>query len=183
MSRRLLLAALGVTALVAAYAVLRRPAAPPSPRSPCVAQLESPVRGLSAQEVSDLLAGAGAGYARTAELNGYPGPRHVLEMRAALELTPAQVRTTEATFAAMQVQATRLGSEIVERERALAARFAGRAIEERELAAAVDTLAGLYGRLRATHLAAHLATAAALTDAQIAQYNALRGYGHRHTSD
>jgi hypothetical protein len=45
--------------------------------SPYVPELASPVRGLSAQEVDDLLNGRGAGYARTAELNGYPGPRHM----------------------------------------------------------------------------------------------------------
>ncbi|MCV4784044.1 DUF305 domain-containing protein, partial [Escherichia coli] len=52
--------------------------------SPYVAQLESPVRGLSAQEVEDLLAGRGAGYARTPELNGHPGPAHVLEFKEQL---------------------------------------------------------------------------------------------------
>lgn len=184
MLRKPLIGTAVIAALVAAYVLLRRPSAPP-PASPYVAQLESAVRGLSEQEVRDLLAGAGAGYARTAELNGYPGPRHVLEMRAALDLTPDQVRRTDATFAAMQAEAKRLGAEIVERERALAARFAGHAVGTQDLATAVDSLARLYGRLRTTHLAAHLATTALLTDAQMARYNTLRGYGvaHRHGMD
>jgi hypothetical protein len=182
--RKSLLGTVVIAALVAGFLFLRRPA-PAPPSSPYVAQLESPVRGLSAQEVRDLLAGAGAGYARTAELNGYPGPRHVLEMRAALDLTPDQVRRTDATFAAMETEAKRLGAEIVERERALAARFADHAVGTQDLATAVDSLAQLYGRLRTTHLAAHLATTALLTDAQIARYNTLRGYGaeHRHGTD
>jgi hypothetical protein len=50
-------------------------------RSPYVGQLNSPVRGLSSQEVDDMLNGRGAGYARTAELNNYPGPRHVLDLK------------------------------------------------------------------------------------------------------
>lgn len=174
-ARKLLLGTAVV--VVAAGLVLLRRHRPPTPPSPYVAQLESPVRGLSAQEVRDLLAGAGAGYARTAELNGYPGPRHVLEMRDHLELTPDQLRRTEAVFAAMQQEAQRLGAAIVERERALAAGFAGRVARERDVAAAVDSLARLYGRLRTTHLAAHVATTGLLTDAQIARYKALRGYG------
>ena len=40
-----------------------------STHSPYIAQLNSPVRGLSPQEVDDLLNGRGAGYARAAELN------------------------------------------------------------------------------------------------------------------
>lgn len=49
-------------------------------RSPYVEKLDSPVRGLSSEEVANLLNGKGAGYARTAELNGYPGLRHVLDL-------------------------------------------------------------------------------------------------------
>lgn len=38
--------------------------------SPYVEQLDSSVRGLSSEEVDNLLKGKGAGYARMAELNG-----------------------------------------------------------------------------------------------------------------
>ena len=48
-------------------------------------------------------------------------------------------------------------------------------------------IAGLQGRLRAVHLAAHLETRALLSAEQIARYDALRGYagnatpaGHHH---
>lgn len=44
-------------------------------------QLNSPVRGLSTKEVDDLINGQGAGYARTAELNSYPGHRHILDLK------------------------------------------------------------------------------------------------------
>ncbi|MCQ3975466.1 MAG: hypothetical protein DPW09_18650 [Anaerolineae bacterium] len=57
-------------------------------RSPYVAQLDSSVRGLSSQEVDDLLNGRGAGYARMAELNSYPGPRHVLDCNYSPNSTP-----------------------------------------------------------------------------------------------
>lgn len=187
MDRKLLIGTAAAVALAAVgVVVLRSWQTTPAP-SPYVAQMESPVRGLSAQEVGDLLAGAGAGYARTAELNGYPGPRHVLEMRDHLGLTREEVRRTEGAFATMQGEAKRLGAEIVERERALATRFASHTVGERDLAAAVDSLAVLYGRLRATHLMAHLATTALLSAAQVARYNELRGYPvgaeHRHGTD
>ncbi len=55
--------------------------------SPYIEQLDSPVRGLSEEEVDNLLNGKGPGYARMAELNGYPGPRHVLDLRSQLNLS------------------------------------------------------------------------------------------------
>lgn len=150
----------------------------PAP-SPHTSQQESPVRGLSRQEVEDLLAGRGAGYARTAELNSYPGPRHVLDLGSRLELSAEQRERTQAVFDSMQRDARRLGEEIVDRERALAGAFATRAISAEQLQASVDSLAALYGRLRGTHLRAHLATAAILSPEQVRAYDRLRGYGDR----
>ena len=43
--------------------------------------MSSPIRGLSEQEIDDLTNGRGMGLARAAELNGYPGPLHVLRRR------------------------------------------------------------------------------------------------------
>lgn len=148
--------------------------------SPYVADTASPVRGLSAQEVDDLMNGRGAGYARTAELNSYPGPRHALDLADRLALRGDQRARIESIFAAMQAQAKTLGAQIVERERRLSASFAGRGVTEPLLRAQVDTLAELYGALRATHLAAHLETTAVLSHEQIGRYSELRGYGKAH---
>jgi hypothetical protein len=38
------------------------------------------IKALSEQQVADLTAGRGMGLALAAELNGYPGPFHVLEL-------------------------------------------------------------------------------------------------------
>jgi hypothetical protein len=38
------------------------------------------IRGLTEEEISALQQGLGMGRARAAELNGYPGPRHVLDL-------------------------------------------------------------------------------------------------------
>lgn len=144
--------------------------------SPYIAQLNSPVRGLSPQEVDDLLNGRGAGYARTAELNSYPGPRHVLDMQQELHLSAEQMIQIEAVFRQMQVEAQQLGQEIVEREARFSQGFANQTITEAELQAQTGELAQLYGHLRATHLQAHLQITPLLSAQQIARYNTLRGY-------
>jgi hypothetical protein len=156
---------------------LRAAAVRNSARSPYVAQTASPVRGLSAREVDDLLNGRGAGFARSAELNGYPGPRHVLDLDAALTLSPSQRAQVDAIFARMQAEAKRLGAEIVERERHVSGAFAAGHMSPEMLSAQTRELGLLYAELRATHLRAHLQTKPILTKTQVARYNALRGYG------
>jgi hypothetical protein len=41
---------------------------------------DRPIKALSAEQIADLKAGQGLSLALAAELNGYPGPRHVLEL-------------------------------------------------------------------------------------------------------
>lgn len=84
---------------------------------PYTEQLGSSVVGLSAQEVEDLLAGRGAGYAQTAELNSYPGPSHLLELREDLHLTEVQTAQVEKVFSRMSADAKALGREIIAAER------------------------------------------------------------------
>lgn len=150
------------------------PAAPPP--SPYVSQADSPVRGLTAQEVADLQNGAGAGYARTAELNGHPGPRHVLELRRELGLSPAVAERVQAEADRMSVRARQIGQEIVRREADLSAAFARGGLAKDDLARRTRELALLYADYRAVHLEAHLAITPLLTKEQIAKYNLLRGY-------
>ncbi|HEV7906364.1 MAG TPA: periplasmic heavy metal sensor [Pyrinomonadaceae bacterium] len=134
------------------------------------------LKSLSADEIEQLLQGHGMGLAKAAELNHYPGPRHVLELGAQLELTPAQREATEAAFRRMQAEAVRLGRQIVERERALDALFAKGEIDAEKLRAATAEIALLQGNLRAAHLAAHLEMRRLLSPAQIRKYDELRGY-------
>ena len=64
----------------------------------CLAQSHSPylgfekrtIKALSDQQTSDLRAGLGMSLALAAELNGYPGPRHTLELASELNLTDEQ---------------------------------------------------------------------------------------------
>lgn len=150
--------------------------------SPYAGQVNSSIRGLSFQEIDDLENGRGMGLARAAELNGYPGPRHVIDLREPLEVTPDQRAALDGIFRRMDAAARELGARILEEEKALNHAFAMRAVGDADLEARMQTLADLYGRLRGTHLAAHLATQALLSPAQISEYAALRGYvtGHQH---
>ena len=61
--------------------------------APYAGQQTRAIKALSDDETKALLAGAGQGYARAAELNRHPGPMHALELGAQLELTPAQQET------------------------------------------------------------------------------------------
>ena len=48
------------------------------------------IKALSADETKQYLSGAGMGHARAAELNGFPGPMHVLELADKLQLSSSQ---------------------------------------------------------------------------------------------
>lgn len=149
-------------------------AAPPA--SPYAGQESRAIKALSPQEVQDYLAGRGMGLAKAAELNRYPGPRHVLELADQLGLSPEQRAETERIFEAMEAEASRLGAEIVARERELDGRFAAGGVAADELGRLLDELGSLQSRLRMVHLRAHLAQRDVLTPAQRQQYEVLRGY-------
>ena len=134
------------------------------------------IKALSSQETADLLAGHGMGLARAGELNGYPGPMHVLELRERLDLTPAQVEAAQASFGRMQAAAKPLGAEVAGLERTLDEAFRTGAVTPAVLAEATSTIGALQGRLRAVHLATHLEMRSALSGEQIALYDRLRGY-------
>ena len=153
----------------------RLSAASQTPRSP-VDQLSSPIRGLSTREVDDLLNGRGAGFARMAEMNDYPGPRHVLDLKEQLNLSAKQTQQVQVAFEKMNVEAKRLGREIVAQEQRLSVAFANKTIAPEKLQTQTEALAMLYGKLRQTHLQAHLEITPLLSSKQIATYNMLRGY-------
>ncbi len=138
--------------------------------------IDSPVRGLSAQEVDDLLNGRGAGYAKMGEVNGYPGPRHVLDLKSELALTADQFAKITETFTAMQTEAKEVGKQIVEKEERLSKHFASQQMDAADLQVALDDLAKLYAQYRGVHLKAHLRIRPLLTAEQVQRYDKLRGY-------
>jgi Spy/CpxP family protein refolding chaperone len=145
--------------------------------SPYVAEARAEIKALTAEEVAQLLDGKGMGFAKAAELNGYPGPSHVLELALPLGLTALQREKTQAVFDAMQSAARREGAALVAAERELDRLFAAHTIDAPALEAALSVIEGHRAKLRAIHLEAHLQQAQLLDAAQIARYAELRGYG------
>ncbi|HEV7603212.1 MAG TPA: hypothetical protein VGO49_23525 [Bradyrhizobium sp.] len=136
-----------------------------------------PIKALSEQQVADLTAGRGMGLALAAELNGYPGPSHVLEVADALELSADQRASVQQLFDSMKAEAIPLGVKLVEQETALNEQFARRTVTPESLKASTSTAATTQGTLRETHLKYHLQTVALLSPAQLRRYAELRGYG------
>jgi hypothetical protein len=144
--------------------------------SPYVGQTSRSIKALSDEEVADYLSGKGMGLAKAAELNGYPGPAHVLELATQLELSPAQRVNTEAIFERMQTSARAAGRRLVDEERRLDELFVSKAISPTLLHQTLDSIASLQSAVREIHLRAHLEQAEVLSAAQAMKYWHLRGY-------
>lgn len=146
--------------------------------SPYAGEQSRTIKSLSPQEVADYLSGKGMGFAKAAELNGYPGPAHVLELAEKLGLSPTQKAGTEDIFGRMQARVRELGAKLVEAERDLDQAFASKTLSRDSLATSVDSIGKLQSEIRAAHLQAHLEQSELLTAAQTAKYWHLRGYAN-----
>jgi Spy/CpxP family protein refolding chaperone len=87
-----------------------------------------PLKALSGDELTDLREGRGMGLALVGELNGYPGPKHVLELAKELNLTEAQRARTQQLFDDMKAEAVPLGQQLIAAEAGLERQFSGRTI-------------------------------------------------------
>ena len=149
-------------------------------QTPYAGMQTRPVKALSDQQVADLNAGRGMGLALAAELNGYPGPSHVLELADKLELSSDQRAGMQRLFDAMKAEAMPLGTKLIEQEAELDRQFAARTVTPESLKASTAAVAATQGILRETHLKYHLSTGSILTPAQMTKYAELRGYGGGH---
>lgn len=156
--------------------LLSGPALAQTAPQPYAALKDRPVKALSEQQVADLRAGRGMGLALPAELNGYPGPSHVLENADALALSPEQRARTKALFEAMKAEAVPLGERLIREETELNHLFASRAVRPASLEAATTAIGATQGQLRAAHLRYHLAMMDVLTPEQVRRYGEVRGY-------
>lgn len=117
--------------------------------------------------------GEGFGMALPADKAGYPGPKHALDLKAELKLTPDQIAAMEKLYAAMKQKAIERGREVLAAEQRLDEMFReGR--PEPELREESYRVASLRVELRWVHLGAHLAARKLLTPEQIATYMRLR---------
>src|SRR5690349_11158058 len=86
------------------------------------------IKALSDQQIADLQAGRGMGLALAAELNGYPGLIHAIELADKLGLSSDQITRLKELFQAMKAEAISLGTQLIAEERTLDDAFAGRTI-------------------------------------------------------
>src|SRR5437016_10994444 len=93
-------------------------------QSPYAGMQTRSIKALSAQQIDDLKAGRGMGLALAAELNGYPGPAHVLELSEKLALSAEQQMRIQALFDSMKAESTPIGARLIEQEGALDLQFA-----------------------------------------------------------
>ena len=155
------------------------------PASAYAGQDSRAVKSLSDEEIRDLLEGAGMGYAKVAELNGFPGPKHVLELADELVLTPQQKAETAALFDRMNARARELGAQLVDTEKSLDAIFAGGDVDSAAARRTMSLAADIEAQIRWTHVSAHLSQTEILTHQQRQSYVELRGYRseHQHRGD
>jgi len=144
--------------------------------SPYAGQELRSIKALSQDKVAALLEGKGLGYAKVAELNGLPGPAHVLELADQLQLNDEQILKTNNLFEEMQFQARRLGADLIEAEKQLDVLFVSGGISEEVVLSRLEGIAAIEGRLRATHVNAHIKQKEVLTPHQVHKYITLRGY-------
>lgn len=143
------------------------------------------IKALSPTQIDDLRAGRGMGLALAAELNNYPGPRHVLDLSDEIGLSPDQHRRILDMFEEMAAGAKRIGARIVGAEKRLDDLFAQAKADDTGIRVHTEEIAALNGQLRYLHLRYHIEVRALMSDRQISRYATLRGYrgdgtgGHR----
>ena len=155
--------------------------------SPYAGEQQRSIKALDARDVAALRQGQGLGFAKAAELNGYPGPMHTLELAEPLQLTESQRAATRQLMGEHKARAQQLGEAVIQAELALDRLFAERQATPERVSDATQLIASLQAQLRAEHLNTHLAQTALMTAAQAQRYAELRGYssttpvsGHQH---
>ncbi|MEM7689042.1 MAG: Spy/CpxP family protein refolding chaperone [Pseudomonadota bacterium] len=163
---------IGLVALLCASAAI----AQDHGASPHAGKQAREIASLSDQDIAAIRAGTGWGMALPAEINGAPGPRHVLDLAEQLELTDSQITQVTAIFDEMKRSALTTGDKFIAAEKALNDAFVRGGVEQAELENLVSEAGKQRAALRLVHLATHLKTLPVLTDEQVERYSALRGY-------
>ncbi|MCC5858941.1 MAG: Spy/CpxP family protein refolding chaperone, partial [Ectothiorhodospiraceae bacterium] len=145
-------------------------------RSPYAGMETREIKSLSASDIEELRSGGGWGLALPAELNGVPGPRHLLELKEEIALSAEQVTQVEALFEAMRTEAIPAGERLIEAEAAIEQAFAERNVDADSLRRLLQAAESARTELRFIHLSQHYKTLDLLHPEQIARYKVLRGY-------
>ncbi|WP_167740399.1 Spy/CpxP family protein refolding chaperone [Parasedimentitalea huanghaiensis] len=134
------------------------------------------IASLSVKDIEELQSGAGWGLALPAELNGYPGPAHVLELQTDLDLTPSQASQMQAIFDAMQIEAVTQGNALIQAEHDLDQGFKSGDLSPAKLRTLIAAAEAARANLRYIHLSRHLMSVDVLSAEQSSKYSELRGY-------
>ncbi len=144
--------------------------------SPYAGQQNRTITSLSAEDQAALAAGQGWGLAKPAELNGVPGPAHLLELAQKIGLSADQMEKLKQLYAQMREQAIALGHEYMQAERSLDDYFKASQFSDAQLRAKVDQASQALANLRYLHLSYHHRALSVVTPEQVQRYNELRGY-------
>ena len=118
--------------------------------------------------------GHGFGMAFSADRNGYPGPRHILELKTELRLTGDQETKAAALMHAMLGESRPKGARLLEAERRLERLYADGVADEANVRAAVAEVERARSELRLVHLLTHLRTRDLLSREQRDAYHKIR---------
>ncbi len=145
--------------------------------SPYRGEQQRDIKSLSQSDIDGYLNGKGMGFAKAAELNHYPGPRHVLDLSKELELSDKQLKQTQTLFNEMQTKAITLGKQLVKSEQKLDQLFAQGSVDKNSLETTLQDIGAIQAKLRNVHLSTHLEQKQLLSKHQIMMYDRIRGYG------
>lgn len=134
------------------------------------------IKSLSDEDIAELERGGGWGMAKAAELNGLPGPLHLLELKNEIGLTNDQLDEIQTLYNQMKEQAIEHGKRFIMLEKELEERFQSNPPTDTELNTMLQAIGQVRSQLRFIHLSTHLKTPRILTEQQIQTYNQLRGY-------
>lgn len=146
-------------------------------KSKYIGQENRLIKSLSAHDLESIKKGKGWGLAKAAELNGVPGPLHLLEMKKEIALSSNQIKKIEKLYEEMKTQAIAEGKTLISLERELNLLFSDNSVTNKKLKNILERVSKSYSDLRYIHLSAHIKASKFITSEQTKNYNKLRGYG------
>jgi len=144
--------------------------------SPYAGMQSRAIKSLSDADIEELRRGGGWGLALPAELNGAPGPAHLLELRDEIPLSAEQVQKVQGLFDDMRTEAIPIGERLIAAEAAIEEAFASGTVQEASLRRLLTEAESARTELRFIHLSQHYKTLEFLSPEQIVRYNVIRGY-------
>jgi len=123
--------------------------------SPYSGQQKRELKAFSPKVVKQLKSGSGMpfyGMAKLAELNTYPGPKHILQGKKQLGLAAKQKDRIQQIYYSMDQRAEALGDTLLANEQKIEKAFSSGRITREKLRDLVNRNGALYGKLRFTHL-------------------------------